>query len=169
MQRNDLGLALVLVATIGVGACSRGNGDVERADNRGSAVETDGQTTVTGCLTGAPDGNAFVVTASRDALASTTLNRTTGEVPTYTYELRGGTDLAAHVGREVEVKGRLDKDRSDEVDVDNRGASQPAAAQAGQEAKGEVKTREEIEIKVRRLDVTSVRPTGAACKSASGQ
>src|SRR5687768_1692344 len=108
-------LSLLLAAGLGAAACS-GRDDSEQAIT-GEPVSGD-HVTVTGCLTGAADRAAFVLTADRSALTSGALYSGSGEVPTYTYELVGGNDLAAHVGRKVSVKGRLDDDRDDEVDAE---------------------------------------------------
>jgi hypothetical protein len=84
-------------------------------------------------------------------------------VPTYTYELVGSHDLAAHVGRQVQVKGRLG-DRDDEVDVESESKTSQPQTQAGDDkVKPTVETDEEMEIKVRRLHVEAIAPTGQAC------
>lgn len=150
---------------LGAAACDRGRTPAAPpVDAASQARETRGrEITVTGCLTGAPDRNAFVVTADRNALTSGALYSGSGEVPTYTYELVAtGSDLAPHVGRQVQVVGRLDADRDDEVDVEAR----TEHADAGRDSKvtPAVETNEEIEIKVRRIHVVSVTETGTACR-----
>jgi hypothetical protein len=124
--------------------------------------------TVTGCLTSAADRGAYVVTADRTALASGALHAGDGETPTYTYELTGNTgDLASHVGRQVEVKGRLDEDRDDEVEVDQEEKTELPETQSGNETvTPAIETDTEMRINVRRLHVSSVSQTGAPCSVA---
>jgi hypothetical protein len=126
--------------------------------------------TVTGCLTSAPDRSAFVVTADRTALTSGALHAGDGETPTYTYELTGNSgDLAPHVGRQVEVTGRLDEDRDDEVKVDEEDKTELPKTQSGDDTvKPAIETETELNINVRRLNVSSVSQTGKPCM-ANGQ
>lgn len=123
------------------------------------------EVSVTGCLTAAPDRNAFVVTADRNALTSGTLHASSGEVPTYTYELVDAkADLTPHVGRQVEVKGHLDPERDDEVDVESKDTTELPSARVGKDAvTPAIETSTEVEIMVRRLHVVSATPTGKAC------
>jgi hypothetical protein len=160
--------ALILTVMIGSAACQRHEAN-DAAVTKDAAVadrSADGdEITVTGCLTSAPDRSAYAVTASRDALTSGTLQAGTGEVPTYTYALVGGTDLQAHVGRQVEVRGRVDDDGSDEVDVDTKDKVElPQARVGGDTVTPAIETKEEVELEVRRLHVTSVTPTGRSCQ-----
>jgi hypothetical protein len=148
-------------------ACGRAE---ERQATQEAALATRAQTTgkevtVTGCLSAAPDRAAFVVTADRNALASGAMQSNTGEVPTYTYELvDSSADLTPHVGRQVEIKGHLDPDRDDEVDVQTKDKTREAPARVGGDTvTPAVETKEEIEIQVRRLHVVSATPTGQPC------
>ena len=124
--------------------------------------------TVTGCLTSAPDRGAFVVTADRNALTSGALHAGDGETPTYTYELTGNTnELAQHVGRQVQVQGRLDDERDDEVKVDEEEKTELPKVQSGNDkVEPAVETDTEMQIKVRRLNVASVTQTGRMCNAA---
>lgn len=158
MRRTTCLTALVTMLAMGA-ACARDDGPTQ-ADAEGRAQGE--EVTITGCLTGAPDRAAFVVTADRSTLASGALHAGSGETPTYTYELVGGTDLAAHVGQQVQVTGRL-ADRRDEVDIERDSETKQAP---GAGATPAVETNEEIEIVVRRLNVTSVTPTGNVCSAA---
>ena len=86
-------------------------------------------------------------------------------MPTYTYELVDSTaDLSPHVARQVEVKGHLDADRDDEVDVDARDKTKEPPARVGNDTVTPGRRDEaEIEIKVERLHVVSATPTGQPC------
>jgi hypothetical protein len=118
-------------------------------------------------LTAAPDRAAFVVTAARDTLTSDAIYAGSGGTPTYTYELMGNTgDLTSHVGRQVEVTGRLDEDRKDTVDVDNEEKTALPEVQSGdRKVEPTIKTETEIDINVRRLQVAQVTATGVACQA----
>jgi len=164
MRRTGLFLVIMALA-FAPAACSR-DSDTKTQANAGvdDSTAVDGEMiAVTGCLTGAPDRNAFVVTADRNVLTSGALYSGSGEVPTYTYELVGGADLAQHVGRQVEVKGRLGE-RDDEVDIETENKTELPQARSGDDkVTPAIETNEEIEINIRRIHVLSITPTGAGC------
>jgi len=162
MGRIGLFSTVIVAIALGSGACRRGD-DRANAATEGRDAGGREEVTITGCLTGAPDRNAFVVTPARDALASGALHSGTGEVPTFTYELVGNSgDLSPHVGRQVEVTGKVDDERDDEVDVDRKDKTE--SPRVDDKVTPAIETKEEVEIKVRRLEVSSVRPTGQPCK-----
>jgi hypothetical protein len=164
-------MGLIVTVAVGSAACSR------TADERGEMQEQamatrDGASgddiTVTGCLTSAADRGAFVVTADRNALTSGALHAGDGETPTYTYELTGNTaDLAQHVGQQVQVTGRLDDDRDDEVKVDEEEETKLPETQSGDEkVTPAIETDMEMNINIRRLAVSNVQQTGRSCATA---
>jgi hypothetical protein len=168
MRHTGVFLGLIISIAVGSAACNRA------ADERGAAQDQalatrDGaagdELTVTGCLTSAPDRGAFVVTADRNALTSGALHARDGETPTYTYELTGNTaDLAQHVGRQVQVTGRVDDDRDDNVKVDQEEKTELPKTQSGNDTvTPAIETDTEMRINVRRLTVASVKQTGQAC------
>ena len=170
MRHTGVFLGLIFSMAVGSAACSR------TADERGEQQEAamaarDGaagdEMTVTGCLTSAPDRGAFVVTADRNALTSGALHSRDGETPTYTYELTGNTaDLAKHVGRQVQVTGRLDDDRDDEVKVDQEEKTELPRVQSGDDkVTPAIETDTEMNINIRRLQVSKVAQTGAPCSA----
>jgi hypothetical protein len=168
-MRSALSLGVILSVALGSAACSR------TADERGQMQEAavaarDGgargdEVTITGCLTSAPDRAAFVVTADRNALTSGALHAGDGETPTFTYELTGNTsNLTAHVGQQVQVTGRIDDDRRDDVKTDDETESKGARVQSGNgQVTPAIETDTELNIKVRRLEVSSVNATGRSC------
>lgn len=168
MRHTGVFVGLIFSVALGAGACSR------TAEERGEMQEAalaarDGaageEMTVTGCLTSAADRGAFVVTADRTALTSGALHSRDGETPTYTYELTGNAgDLAQHVGRQVQVTGRLDDDRDDEVKVDRQEETKLPETQSGDEkVTPAIETETEMRINVRRMNVSSVTATGQPC------
>ncbi len=172
MRRTGLILGLIFSIALVLSGCGRNA--AERAEQQQAALEAQGQLPddqikVTGCLTAAPDRNAFVVTADRHALTSSTLTATQGETPTFTYELTGDTsNLPAHIGQQVEVTGRLDDART-EVDVDEKSeATQPSVRSGKDTVTPAIETESEVEINVRRLHVSAVAATGRTCLSGGG-
>lgn len=170
MRHTGVFVGLIFSVALGSAACSRTaeeRGEAQEAALEARAGGTGDETTVTGCLTSAADRGAFVVTANRNALTSGAMHAGDGETPTYTYELTGNTaDLAQHVGREVEVTGRLDDDRDDEVDIDREEKTELPEVQSGDETvKPAIETETEMNINVRRLSVSSISQTGAACQA----
>jgi hypothetical protein len=171
MYRKGLLVGIIFSVALG-SACSRA-ADERQASARDSATgaATGEEVTVKGCLTAAPDRAAFVVTADRDTLTSDAIYAGAGGTPTFTYELMGNTgDLGAHVGRQVEVVGRLDRDRKDDVDVDDEAKTELPKVQSGdRKVEPTIKTDTEVDINVRRLQVAKVTPTGQACQQAQGR
>ena len=169
MRQSGLIIGLALMLTLGSAACSRGADDREETQKAALAERdnTSGdEITVTGCLTSAADRGAFVVTADRNALTSGALHAGDGETPTYTYELTGNAaDLAQHVGRQVQVTGRVDDDREDEVKVDEEEKTELPKTRSGDDTvKPAIETETEMDINVRRLHVASIAPTNRPCQ-----
>ena len=179
MHRTGLVLGIIISVAIGSASCSRADEPAHdaaataRDSATGEAVDpaTGAEMTVTGCLTAAPDRAAFVVTADRSALASGAMYSRAGGTPTYTYELMGNTgDLTAHVGRQVEVTGRLDTDRKDGVNVGDEEKTELPKVQSGDRTvEPAVETETQLAINVRRLQVTNVSPTGQPCATEEPQ
>lgn len=177
MYRTGLILGLIFSVAAGSAACSRADerdGSTVAGDRAtGDAVNaaSGDEITVKGCLTAAPDRAAFLVTAERDALTSDAIYAGSGGTPTYTYELMGNTgDLTTHVGRQVEVTGRLDKAREDDVDVDEEEKTELPPVQSGdRKVEPTIKTETEMDINIRRLDVAKVAATGQACQQVQGK
>ena len=119
--------------------------------------------TVTGCLTASARGDRFVLTpVKKDPLAAEMTTRTSDVTPTYTYELRGGQNLAAHIGQQVSVTGLLDRSFEKDADIDREQKTQTAPARPGQ-PKATVETEERAELELRRLQVKTVKSIGKPC------
>jgi hypothetical protein len=144
-------------------ACSRGTDESRTATARGSAPD-DKQVEVTGCLTSNAEANQFVLTANANALSSMTNRAAAGEAETFHYQLVGGNNLHAYVGREVVVKGSVRGDGNDvNLEPKNpRDEAQPTSR--GEEATPAVESSQEIEMQVEQLAVASITPTGSACQ-----
>jgi hypothetical protein len=170
MRHTGVFVGLIFSVALGSAACSRTaeeRGEKQEAALASRGAATGEEMTVTGCLTSAADRGAFVVTADRTALTSGALHAGDGETPTYTYELTGNTaDLAKHVGRQVQVTGRVDDDRDDEVEVDREEETKLPTTQSGDEkVTPAIETDTEMRINVRRMNVSTVTETGQPCSA----
>src|SRR5687768_3653454 len=104
-----ISLAIAVVATSGC----------ERPDKKDDVVGTSGRgSVVTGCVTSDAQGR-FVLTADRNDVASIGTVATSGTVPTYLYQLVGGSGLQEYVGKRVEIRGQV-SDREVDVDVKDK-------------------------------------------------
>jgi hypothetical protein len=126
--------------------------------------------TVQGCLTKGTT-NQFVLTPTTagDPLSSSVEAKTHAVVPTYTYQLMGGQNLDAYVGKIVSAKGTVtggDQAAAKVDETQERQASRSAATPQGKTP--EVKTESKAKIEVRQLAVQSVTSTGQSC-STSGR
>ena len=137
-----------LAAAAMAGACTS---DVNRAPERQTKTAEQAlnqPATVTGCLRASMAENTFVLHEAR----------TTGSISTANYELIGtpGIELRGYAGQEVEVSGML---RSQQVVASSGTTTETTPTGTG--GTPAVKTRSEVEV--RRLEVTTVKPTGKTC------
>jgi hypothetical protein len=133
----------------------------ERGENRDT--KSSDALTVTGCLTASARGDRFVLTpVKKDPLAEEMTTRTTDVVPTYTYELRGGTNLRAHVGQQVSITGVLDRGFEEDAEMDRDRETQVAPEKPGA-PKPTVETEEKADLELRRLQVKTVKSIGKPC------
>ena len=158
-NRRHINLVLGLSLAFGI-ACSSARGNEDRDD---AAAGGSGDTVrIAGCLSGTADGR-FALTAAPDGIAATAGRAVAGdERETHSYILIGGDNLQQHVGRRVEVVGTL-SGGSRQVDHDAKTKAEVPNATGGDD-KPTVKTTEEVEVQVRQLNVTEVRPVAGDCK-----
>src|SRR5687767_8335849 len=90
------GLALVVLSVSATAWAEQAKGG---EDNRQNIAAV-------GCLQKGAQANQFVLAATADPLAKGVAVATSGAVPNVTYVLSGGTNLAAHVGHRVRIKGK---------------------------------------------------------------
>lgn len=117
-----------------------------------STLPANSPTTVTGCLKSGDAANSFIVTTAK----------TEGGSETATYQLVGnqGTNLADHIGHQVEVSGVIRQ--SQELASTERARPAQTEGTAGSTGKPVVETRTEVEIK--RLEVSAIKPLGSRCE-----
>ena len=159
----------VLSAMVAAGAaCSKTRDDANRrpsvADVAGATADR-GRVEVTGCLTADPQTNRFVLTAHSNSLSALTNRAAAGEAESYHYQLVGGSDLQAMVGKEVKVTGDM-LGKGKDVDVKRTEKSVEAPATGARDAQPAVKTTEEIEMQVEQLHVDAISATGNSCQAA---
>jgi hypothetical protein len=139
-------------------ACSSARGDEPKAGDRSSSS---GDTvTIAGCLSAGADGR-FALTAAPDAAVATAARAMDNERDTHSYVLIGGDNLQAHLGKRVEVVGTLSGKTQDfEREAKKKTESAPSAAGGDTPT---VKTKEDIDMEVRQLNVREVRDVAPTC------
>jgi hypothetical protein len=148
------GTVVIGICVIATAACGRN----ESAAPPPAQVQSQSQlpanspTTITGCLKSGDAANSFIVTTAK----------TEGGDETATYQLVGnqGTNLADHIGRQVEVSGVIRQ--SQELSSTERARPAQTEGTAGSTDKPVVETRTEVDIK--RLEVSAVKPLGDRCE-----
>jgi hypothetical protein len=139
-------------------ACSSARGDEPRAGDRASGS---GDTvTIAGCLTAGEDGR-FALTAAPDAAVATAARAMDNERDTHSYVLIGGDNLQAHLGKRVEVVGTL-SGKTQDFEREATKKTEAAPATAGGDTPT-VKTKEDIDLEVRQLNVREVRDVAPTC------
>jgi hypothetical protein len=152
-----------------VAACAGDRRDNQVANDAASAPETKSasrdQVSVTGCLTANAQTNQYVLTANSTALTSLTNRAGAGEAETFHYQLVGGTDLPSYIGKEVVVTGSVEGDGKDvNMKEKDKSTEPPTTTPRGDTVTPAIETKQEIEIQVERLNVATIKPTGAACQ-----
>lgn len=138
-------------------ACSSARGDEPKA---GDTASSSGDTvTIAGCLSSGADGR-FALTAAPDAAVATAARAMDNERDTHSYVLVGGDNLQAHLGKRVEVVGTLSGKTQD---FEREATKKTESAPAEGSATPTVKTKEDIDMEVRQLNVREVRDVAPAC------
>ncbi len=170
MQTLPLWTAGLLTLTIGVTACGTSEPPAETSAGSAPAQATGAaasrangnEVTVNGCLSAGP-GGSFVLTASTGAEVAVSARAGSGTRETYSYGLVGGQNLQQHLGRRVEVTGRLDDDADQEVEMEAKRESSTAGKSGGEDVTAKVETKEEVDIEVRQLHIGSIRQVDGTC------
>lgn len=146
-----------LIVGLAVG-CSSARGD-ERVNGDGTSGSGD-EVTVSGCLTASDDGR-FALTAAPDAAVAAAARAMDDERNTSTYVLIGGDNMQAHLGKRVEVTGTL-TGKTQDVEHHDTKKTEGTPATDGRDTPV-VKTKEEIDMQVRQLNVRQVRDVAPSC------
>lgn len=157
-KRTLIYVAAAVNLAIGGAACSSTRG--EEASNSGRSSGSGDSVTIAGCLTSAADGR-FALTAAPDAAVTTAARAMDNERDTHSYVLTGGDNLQSHLGKRVEVTGTLTGKTQDFEREAARKTEAPPAAAGGDTPT--VKTKEDIDMTVRQLNVQTVRELAPTC------
>jgi hypothetical protein len=158
MHRLPISILGILTLTLAGTACSHGTGESQRT---GQAAKGE-PVTVTGCLTAGPNGT-MVLTADPDEVVATAQRAASGARETFTYQLVGGQNLQEHVGKRVEVTGKLNERAGDEVELQSKSTTEREPKREGKDTEAQVESKEQIDLEVRDLQVEMVRPAAGTC------
>jgi hypothetical protein len=157
VEKRTLICAAAALNLVVAAACSSARGDEPKAGDR--ATSSGDTVTIAGCLSAGADGR-FALTAAPDAAVATAARAMDNERDTHSYVLLGGDNLQAHLGKRVEVVGTLvGKTQDFEREATKKTESAPPAG-------GDtptVKTKEDIDLEVRQLNVREVRDVSPTC------
>jgi hypothetical protein len=182
MMRTPL-TQLCLAAVLSTGAlfaagCGDDDGNRESAAPNNREVNEDRgnkdraalgpEISVSGCLTANLEGGSYALTPSDSTRSSADRSVQMPGRETVTYELVGDAeDFRRHANTVVTARGREDAAVRRDAEVEREDES----AQSAKSGSGTptVETKEEVEVNVRRLHVTSVVASGTACPSLGDQ
>ena len=150
--------AALNLAVAGAG-CSAARGDERDPSSRASG--SGDEVKIEGCLSASADGR-YALTAAPGAAVAMAARAMDDERDTKTYALSGGDDLQAHLGKRVEVTGTLSGKSIDMEHKDTKKTEQPAAS-GGDNNQPVVKTKEEIDLEARQLNVRGIRDVAPTC------
>lgn len=158
-RRTLICVATALNMAVAGAACSSARGDerkgVEAVKGSGDAV------TIAGCLSTDAQGR-YALTAAPDATGATAARSMEIERDTHAYVLVGGSDLQAHLGKRVEVTGKVEGKKVEYENTAKAQSEQPPAA-GGKNNDPVVKTRESIDLEARQLTVQSINDVAGTC------
>lgn len=128
------------------------------------SVPSTGLTEIAGCLRGGETAGTHVLVTNPDPMSASADRSTRGQVATYTYVLVG-QNLEQHVGRQVSITGTIEATDDMEVEETREQASAPTKVD-GDTVTPTVEVEERAVIEMRRMQVSSVQPTGEPCPTA---
>ena len=117
--------------------------------------------TVTGCLQKGAQPSQFVLAATTDPLAKGVAVATSGSVPNVTYQLSGGSNLAAHVGHRVEITGTSSGKAQKATATD----SNVTRAEVPNQPDPKVEVKEKAAIELRDLQIESMKMVSTSCEA----
>jgi hypothetical protein len=117
--------------------------------------------TVIGCLQPGAQSNQFVLAATADPLTKGVAVATSGSVPNITYQLSGGSNLAAHVGHRVEITGKTTgkAQKAEATDANVKRDNIPGQPDP------KVETKEKAAIELRDLEIESLKMVSTSCSA----
>jgi hypothetical protein len=135
----------------------------EKKDDATAKTGSGDDVTVAGCLSSDASGQ-FALTAAPDATGSIAARVVDdNDRDTKSYILIGGQDLQSHLGKKVEVVGKVSGKTIDMEHKAGSGETQQPAASGGDHNQPSVKTTEEVDLKARQLTVSTIRDVAPTC------
>ena len=168
---------VVSMATVFASGCGSGheqpNSTTAASAGGAASAPTDStalgpEISVTGCLTANLDGGSYALTPTDTPPTSAERSMQMPGRETVTYELVGNAeDFRRHANTVVTARGREDASARREADAERKDEAEQRPA-PGTSDTPTVETKEEVEVNVRRLAVSSVVAAGATCPSMGG-
>lgn len=134
----------------------------EKKSDEAAASGTGDTVTIAGCLSSDSAGR-YALTAAPDATGSIAARVVDdNDRDTKSYILVGGENLQAHLGKKVEVVGKVS---GKTIDMEHKAGAetQQPPASGGDHNQPSVKTTEEVDLKARQLEVREIRDVAATC------
>jgi hypothetical protein len=147
-------IASVLALFIPIGAAAQQPGSAKPASSTDLKPIT-----VVGCLQTGAQAGQFVLVTTADPLARGVAVATSGAMPNVTYQLSGGSNLAAHVGHRVEIAGTT----SGKAQKSVTSASSVRETEVPNRPDPKVETKEKAAIEVRDLTVQNLKMVSTDC------
>jgi hypothetical protein len=159
VKKSSLIYAISPVIFALAAGCSAISG--EKKDSSNGHSGSGDEVTIAGCLSTDANGR-YALTAMTDATGGAMARGFDNDPDTKSYVLNGGDNLASHMGKRVEVVGTAEGKKLDMEHKDTREQQEPAAS-GGDHNQPKVKTKEEIDLEARQLNVREVRDTTGTC------
>jgi len=160
VKKTNLIYAIAPVIFALATACSAVSG--EKRNSLGAESSSGDVATIAGCLSTDAEGH-FALTAAPDAAGSIAARTVDDrDRDTKSYLLIGGDNLQAHLGKRVEVVGTMSGKKIDIEHNDTKKTEEPAAS-GGDHNQPSVKTKEEVDVVARQLNVREIRDLAPTC------
>lgn len=159
VKKSSVTYAIAPVIFALAAGCSAMSG--EKRNSTGAESSSGDMVTIAGCLSTDANGR-YALTAMTDAAGGVVARGFDNDIDTKSYVLNGGDNLGAHLGKRVEVVGSIEGKPLDMEHKDTKTTEQPPAS-GGDHNQPTVKTKEEIDLEARQLNVREVRDVAGTC------
>lgn len=159
MKKSSVSYAIAPVIFALAAGCSAISG--EKRNSTGADSSSGDVVTIAGCLS-TDSGGRYALTAMTDAAGGAMARGFDNDIDTKSYVLNGGDNLGSHMGKRVEVVGTIEGKTLDMEHKATKEQQEPAAT-GGDHNQPTVKTKEEIDMQARQLNVREVRDVTGTC------
>ena len=159
VKKTNLIYAVAPVIFALAAGCSAISGEKRNSIDKESS--SGDEVTIAGCLSTDSNGR-YALTAMTDATGGAMARGFDNDIDTKSYVLIGGDNLQSHLGKRVEVVGKVEGKSIDMEHKDTKTTEQPPAS-GGDHNQPSVKTKEEIDLEARQLNVKEVRDVPGTC------